>query len=129
MTLKENYKKIRDLENLIINLAENGKRDLSLELKMQSLTYNYLRLTHRNLKMNPYDTPLFNDKENNEDLLYCWYTEKHYPSSEVLKDNFYYSELRYIHRDYVEKYLDYLQKEIKYTDEEKYEHYLEFKNQ
>jgi hypothetical protein len=124
MTLKENYNQIRDLENLIINLAENGKTDFSLELKMKSLTYNFLRLTHKNLKMNK-ETIIF--KDNNE-LLYCFYTEKYYPSSEMVRDNLC-TDLRYINKKYVEKYLDYMQKENNYTDEEKFEHYLELKKQ
>lgn len=122
MTLKENYNQIRDLENLIINLAENGKTDFSLELKMKSLTYNFLRLTHKNLKMNK-ETIIF--KDNNE-LLYCFYTEKYYPSSEMVRDNLC-TDLRYINKNYVEKYLDYMQKENNYTDEQKFEHYLELK--
>ena len=124
MTLKENYNQIRDLENLIINLAENGKTDFSLELKMKSLTYNFLRLTHKNLKMNK-ETIIF--KDNNE-LLYCFYTEKYYPSSEMVRDNLC-TDLRYINKNSVEKYLDYMAKENKYTDEEKFEHYLELKKQ
>lgn len=122
MTLKENYNHIRDLENLIINLAENGKTDFSLELKMKSLTYNFLRLTHKNLKMNK-ETIIF--KDNNE-LLYCFYTEKYYPSSEMVRDNLC-TDLRYINKNYVEKYLDYMAKENNYTDEQKFEHYLELK--
>jgi hypothetical protein len=122
MTLKENYNQIRDLENLIINLAENGKTDFSLELKMKSLTYNFLRLTHKNLKMNK-ETIIF--KDNNE-LLYCFYTEKYYPSSEMVRDNLC-TDLRYINKNSVEKYLDYMQKENNYTDEQKFEHYLELK--
>jgi hypothetical protein len=122
MTLKENYNQIRDLENLIINLAENGKTDFSLELKMKSLTYNFLRLTHKNLKMNK-ETIIF--KDNNE-LLYCFYTEKYYPSSEMVRDNLC-TDLRYINKNYVEKYLDYMAKENNYTDEQKFEHYLELK--
>lgn len=124
MTLKDNYNNIRDLENVIINLAENGKRDLSLELKMQTLTHNYLRLTHKNLKMNK-ETRIFVD---NNELLYCFYTEKHYPSSEMVRDNMC-IDLRYINKNYVEKYLDYMAKENNYTDEEKFEHYLELKKQ
>jgi hypothetical protein len=122
MTLKENYNQIRDLENLIINLAENGKTDFSLELKMKSLTYNFLRLTHKNLKMNK-ETIIF--KDNNE-LLYCFYTEKYYPSSEMVRDNLC-TDLRYINKNSVEKYLDYMAKENNYTDEQKFEHYLELK--
>ena len=122
MTLKENYNHIRDLENLIINLAENGKTDLSLELKMQSLTHNFLRLTHKNLKMNK-ETTIF--KDSNE-LLYCFYTEKYYPSSEMVRDNMC-TDLRYINKNYVEKYLDYMAKENNYSDEQKFEHYLELK--
>jgi hypothetical protein len=124
MTLKENYNHIRDLENLIINLAENGKTDLSLELKMQSLTHNFLRLTHKNLKMNK-ETTIF--KDSNE-LLYCFYTEKYYPSSEMVRDNMC-TDLRYINKNYVEKYLDFMAKENNYTDEQKFEHYLELKKQ
>ena len=122
MTLKENYNHIRDLENLIINLAENGKTDLSLELKMQSLTHNFLRLTHKNLKMNKENT-IF--KDSNE-LLYCFYTEKYYPSSEMVRDNMC-TDLRYINKNYVEKYLDFMAKENNYSDEQKFEHYLELK--
>lgn len=122
MTLKENYNHIRDLENLIINLAENGKSDLCLELKMQSLTHNFLRLTNKNLKMNK-ETTIF--KDSNE-LLYCFYTEKYYPSSEMVRDNMC-TDLRYINKNYVEKYLDFMANENNYTDEQKFEHYLELK--
>ena len=64
-------------------------------------------------------------KDNNE-LLYCFYTEKYYPSSEMVRDNLC-TDLRYINKNSVEKYLDYMAKENNYTDEQKFEHYLELK--